>query len=73
MTEQAVINFVDPHEGSAVAIVRTDQSARAVGVTLSAQSDGDIEVFMPISDAERFVQAILQAIDKVKNSEERAR
>jgi len=68
MTEQAVISFVDPHEGSAVAIVRTDQNARAVGVALSIQSDGDIEVFMPISDAEQFAQAILQAIDKVKAS-----
>ena len=40
MTEQAVISFVDPHEGSAVAIVRTDQNARAAGVALSINTIG---------------------------------
>ncbi|MGB9196396.1 MAG: hypothetical protein WCB53_05655 [Terriglobales bacterium] len=69
MTEQTVLNFVDPYEGNCVAIVRIGQNERVVGIALSVQSNGDIEAFMPIADAERFVQAILQAIDRVKNSE----
>jgi hypothetical protein len=69
MTEQTVLNFIDPHEGNSVAIVRTDRNDRAVGITLSIQSNGDIETFMPIADAEQFVQAILRAIDMVKSSE----
>jgi hypothetical protein len=73
MTEQAIINFIDPHEGNAAAIIRTDQNARAVGVALSAQSDGDTEVFMPIPDAERFVQLLIQTINKVKGSLEDTR
>ncbi len=67
MAEPTIIEFVDPHEGKAIAIVRT--APGAVGIALSIESNGDIQIFMPVGDAERFAQTLLQAIDTAKKSD----
>lgn len=61
-----IINFADPHQGAAVAMVRSVPGA--VRVTLSIQSNGDAEVLMSVTDAERFSQALLEAIKVAKGS-----
>jgi len=65
MTQPVVIKFLDPHEGNAVAIVRS--APRVVGITLSIEKNGDTEVFMPLGDAEKFSQALLEAIESARN------
>ena len=47
MEQSAAVNFLDPHEGKAAAIVRSTHGT--IGIALSIEKNGDIEVFMPIS------------------------
>ena len=57
----ATIQFTDAESGDAgVAIVRLTD--KAIGLCLSLQSNGDIEVFLSSTDADRLVVALSEAI-----------
>ncbi len=65
MTKTVSIQFVDPHAGESVAIVRSETvrpGEEAIGVTLAKVSGRSSEVFLPAADAAKFARAILAAV-----------
>ena len=64
MEQSAAVNFLDPHEGKAAAIVRSTHGT--IGIALSIEKNGDIEVFMPLADAEKFSRALIAIINSAK-------
>ncbi|HET7585465.1 MAG TPA: hypothetical protein VFK13_11195 [Gemmatimonadaceae bacterium] len=63
MKEIATIRFEDADTGDpGVAVIRT--AARVVGLALSLESNGDIEVFLKAADCERVIAALQQALGK---------
>jgi hypothetical protein len=62
MTECASISFTDAESGdTALAVIRRDD--RRIALTLSLESNGDIEVFLAKADARRLLAALREAID----------
>jgi hypothetical protein len=60
MAQIASINFVDKDSGQPGFVGIRVQGA-VVGLTLSLQDDGDIEVFLGSDDARRLLDALEQA------------
>jgi hypothetical protein len=60
MLEKVTIQFVDPHAGESVAVIRSEEDA--IGITLSNTSGRGSEVFLHVRDAAKFAHAILAAI-----------
>ena len=60
MTSSTTIRFTDPHKGDSLAIVRS--GADAIGITISTHGGSGAEVFMRAEDAEKFANAILEAV-----------
>lgn len=61
MRDTATIHFQDATSGDVgLATVRCDE--RCVGLGLSLQTDGDVEVFLERSDVERLIEALQRAV-----------
>jgi hypothetical protein len=64
MKEAATITFQDIESSNeAVAIVRYDDTH--VALCLSLKSDGDLEVMMEKSDAQKLIQGLQKAVSQV--------
>jgi len=64
--EITTLRFKDAEsKEQSVAIVRT--SAAAVGLCLSVEKDGDVEVFLSVADCKKLIEALQEAIRTQKS------
>ncbi len=66
MEHIATIQFTDAESGAeAYAFVRASTAPEGpITLALSLESDGDIEVVMPLADCERLIAALRQAVSE---------
>lgn len=66
--EKSMIKFKDLESGSeGIAIVRS--SLNAIGVALSLEENGDLEVFMSLDDASKLVDVLQGALANAREDE----